>query len=563
MSPGRRSRVLRLAGRNAVGCCQTFETQHKGQQHMQATGLEVARLRTAAKSAAAERDSLRLNLAAAAVQSKQLDRELQALRYTSTTREQRAQERHAVQLAGLEEPQRSHRRAVLDLAAAAELLARENASCTTAWRSCKWAQQPRLMDENEDGSRAQNAERLSRLQAVCLQLEGQQAQQGPSRCEGTGCSGANAARRGGTCAPVGGQADVLEALSCTLRALRPTNAADATPGAAKPPPALAPVKVKAAARGLPTDLRLALRELDALAARLGSAEAQVLKLQEERFELQQSLVQERHAAAASAADLQHQFREAQARVEGMARRCKEKDAALAERDASAAKLERRLLQRGQPPAAAAARPGGAGARPPGQGPMRATGQREQPDGMLLAGRNKAVGKQAAAGPTAHSPGSDSLAALSPDPCPSAWMPWHRHDSSQQERTEQQPLQQAWARNVPAQQRAPWEEEAQMHLPWLRAAEGAAASCLADGVSGAEVAPTLASLGGDDGLTRLGARRRSCRRGACIGARQRHLRALPRSRLSRLSRTLQPARSVRRVRSRPAARLNVTVTMLKH
>lgn len=45
---------------------------------MQATGLEVARLRTAAKSAAAERDSLRVNLAAVAEQSKQLDRELQA-----------------------------------------------------------------------------------------------------------------------------------------------------------------------------------------------------------------------------------------------------------------------------------------------------------------------------------------------------------------------------------------------------------------------------------------------------------------------------------------------------
>lgn len=45
---------------------------------MQATALEVARLRAAAKSAAAERDSLRRNLAAAAEQSKQLDRELQA-----------------------------------------------------------------------------------------------------------------------------------------------------------------------------------------------------------------------------------------------------------------------------------------------------------------------------------------------------------------------------------------------------------------------------------------------------------------------------------------------------
>lgn len=70
---------------------------------------------------------------------------VQALRHTSTTRERRAQERHAVQLAEIEEQQRAQRRAVLDLAAAAELLARENASCTTAWRSCRWAQQPRLM----------------------------------------------------------------------------------------------------------------------------------------------------------------------------------------------------------------------------------------------------------------------------------------------------------------------------------------------------------------------------------------------------------------------------------
>lgn len=50
----------------------------QGQQHTQAAALEVARLRAAAKSAAAERDSLRHNLAAVVEQSKQLDRELQA-----------------------------------------------------------------------------------------------------------------------------------------------------------------------------------------------------------------------------------------------------------------------------------------------------------------------------------------------------------------------------------------------------------------------------------------------------------------------------------------------------
>ena len=52
---------------------------------------------------------------------------LQALRHTSAVRQQRSQERHAAQVAELEERGRVQRRAMLDLAAAAEGLARENA----------------------------------------------------------------------------------------------------------------------------------------------------------------------------------------------------------------------------------------------------------------------------------------------------------------------------------------------------------------------------------------------------------------------------------------------------
>lgn len=48
-----------------------------------------------------------------------------------------------------------------------------------------------------------------------------------------------------------------------------------------------------------------------------SGTAQVLKLQGERRELQQGLAQERHAAAATAADLQRQLRAVRGRVEGM------------------------------------------------------------------------------------------------------------------------------------------------------------------------------------------------------------------------------------------------------
>lgn len=101
-------------------------------------------------------------------------------------------------------------------------------------------------DENEDGSRVQCTlqERLGQLQALCLHLEGQQPRLQQERLAG---GSAGAADTGEPWAAGTRQAGVLEALTSTLRALRPTNAAqaaEAAAGAAKLPPALAPDKVR-------------------------------------------------------------------------------------------------------------------------------------------------------------------------------------------------------------------------------------------------------------------------------------------------------------------------------
>lgn len=103
-----------------------------------------------------------------------------------------------------------------------------------------------LQDENEDSSRSQEVlkERLGRLQALCLQLEDGKQQQQP----------AAGSRSPGSCARFSKQqqqqerqppADVLERLSCSLRALAPANGAvDAGLPGAKPPQPLVPSKVR-------------------------------------------------------------------------------------------------------------------------------------------------------------------------------------------------------------------------------------------------------------------------------------------------------------------------------
>ena len=133
---------------------------------------------------------------------------------------------------------------------------------------------PPRQDENADSSRstALLQERLRGLQSVCLQLD-QQQQLAAHGGGGSSSSPAASVQ----------QAALLEQLTSTLRALGP--ASGLTPTAAGPsrlPPAVAGARVEAAAKGLPTDLRLALRQLEALrrerdglAARLKATDAQV------------------------------------------------------------------------------------------------------------------------------------------------------------------------------------------------------------------------------------------------------------------------------------------------
>ena len=103
-------------------------------------------------------------------------------------------------------------------------------------------------DENQDAERAQHAlkERLAQLQHLCLESDRQPAGAGSSGGGGggaqPGCTAAAGAE--GAAAGSGRQAELLERLSCTLRALGPANASPlVSPAAAGLPPAVAPAKV--------------------------------------------------------------------------------------------------------------------------------------------------------------------------------------------------------------------------------------------------------------------------------------------------------------------------------
>ena len=135
-----------------------------------------------------------------------------------------------------------------------------------------------LQDESEDSSRSTTLlqERLRGLQTVCLQLDHQQQQKQQPPGSTSSSSPTGSAQ----------QAALLQQLTSTLRALGPAHPAGklagAAAGSARLPPAVVGGKVEAASKGLPTDLRLALRQLEGLrrereglAARLKAADAQV------------------------------------------------------------------------------------------------------------------------------------------------------------------------------------------------------------------------------------------------------------------------------------------------
>lgn len=152
-----------------------------------------------------------------------------------------------------------------------------------------------------------------------------------------------------------------------------------------------------------------------------------------------------------------------------ARRCKEKDAALADRDAFVAKLQRRLLQHCQLPAAAQL--GGRELGASGQ----AAPQSEQAGTRPHAGSSDASSWHAAGGVAASSPGAQSLAFLSPDPGPSAWLP-REEQHAWQGQAEQRLQEQPWGQHG-------------------RCAGGDAPACVGGGGSwGAEAAASGASPG---------------------------------------------------------------------
>lgn len=108
---------------------------------------------------------------------------------------------------------------------------------------------PCLQDENQDAERAQHAlqERLAQLQHLCLELD-RHPLSGGSSGTGSSCGALHknlpaGAGAEGAAADSGRQAELLERLSCTLRALGPANGSPlVSPAAAALPPAVAPGK---------------------------------------------------------------------------------------------------------------------------------------------------------------------------------------------------------------------------------------------------------------------------------------------------------------------------------
>lgn len=228
--------------------------------------------------------------------------------------------------------------ALVDLARSARALAEENAQLREQLEA--------RAEEAADAGRAQVAlaERLALLEARCAAAR--PAEDGSSQRMNCG---------NGT-------------LAGQLLAHLPPAGAAATPAGS--------ARAKAAAQGLPSDLRQALREIESLrrersslAGRVKELEMAAERARDAHREVQQARASERRAAAAGAAELQRALRQAGSRAERLVAKLRATEADLAKRNAYAAKLEARLLQHRRPARSSTAqlRPSEAGAEQAGTG----------------------------------------------------------------------------------------------------------------------------------------------------------------------------------------------------
>ncbi|KAK9842305.1 hypothetical protein WJX81_005605 [Elliptochloris bilobata] len=304
---------------------------------------EAARLRVSAATLAAENDALREHSRQLAEQVAALQRNAAAARAEGGASARGARLAAAARIADLEAETVRQRGMLGELAAAAGGLAEENAALGGALAGARSGQRAARADVGH------LEERLATLQELCL--------------------------RGGACAePVG----LTLALPPATTALGPVAAAAqeralaalATPElmAASAPPAgfgcVAPPQ---------RDIVHALRELaalrrerDRLGAQARAVTERASKAEQARAALATEAAATRRAAAKTAVSDQAKLLGALKRIDFLVGQVRERDAALAARDAYAARLEARLLTQHKALQAAARR-----APPPAQLPQRA------------------------------------------------------------------------------------------------------------------------------------------------------------------------------------------------
>lgn len=247
-----------------------------------AAAAEAARLRVQSRSLGTE--NVRLQQAVKDLQGKVrvLEARLGAQAHQAERRESSGRLRRAETEAEAEAAARRQQAALEDLAGSARQLAEENRRLASLLE-CQ-------TDQAADASRAKSqlGQRLSRLQKLYLQAGGNQAT--------------------GAAAAVPGDGSLAGQLLACLPAGSPAKSLDAG-------------RVRVAAAGLPTDLRQALRALEALrrerevlAARVKSLEGRGETARREQEEAKQARAAERQASAAAATQLQRQLKHATARV---------------------------------------------------------------------------------------------------------------------------------------------------------------------------------------------------------------------------------------------------------
>ncbi|GAB4815936.1 hypothetical protein N2152v2_002982 [Parachlorella kessleri] len=296
------------------------------------TAQAFARLCVKSQSLEADNATLRGTLERVAEQNKALEAQLQAsgLKHSTERRHQLHTQDSAVREAQLEDQLERQKTALSDLARTAEGFARENLQLKE--------ELGQLRDDREDSSKAHAAmqERLAHLQLTCLAL-GAPRDNGPvpllGAAPGTGMSGSS----GST---------FLKQMSATLLVLSDQS---------KTIPPVEPSRAKAVAKGLPTDMLLALRELEALKrernglqAKAARLTAQLEKLNADHRELQSTQAAERRAASMAATQLQGQLEAAQRKSAHLASQVHEKNRLVEERDAYVKQLERALLAQKHP-----------------------------------------------------------------------------------------------------------------------------------------------------------------------------------------------------------------------